>query len=141
MLGGAGLALFGSVAASGIRTLSKVNYDGNNNLVIVAVSIAFGVLPSLLPPIPGYIPGGFWGQFPHGIGLVLESGISSAAIVAFLLNLFFNVLGGGDSGCLLYTSRLPGAHHGRDGEVLARAAPAGEVPDDVLHGRLLTTPG
>lgn len=98
VLGGAGLALFGSVAASGIRTLSKVNYDGNNNLVIVAVSIAFGVLPSLLPPIPGYIPGGFWGQFPHGIGLVLESGISSAAIVAFLLNLFFNVLGGGDSG-------------------------------------------
>lgn len=95
VLGGAGLALFGSVAASGIRTLSKVKYDGNNNLVIVAVSIAFGILPSLLPPIPGYIPNGFWGQFPHGLGLVLESGISSAAIVAFLLNLFFNMTGRG----------------------------------------------
>jgi hypothetical protein len=98
VLGGAGLALFGSVAASGIRTLSKVNYDGNNNLVIVAVSIAFGVLPSLLPAVPGYISRGFWGGFPHEIGLVLESGISAAAIVAFLLNLFYNVLGKGSDG-------------------------------------------
>lgn len=95
VLGGAGLALFGSVAASGIRTLSKVDYDGNNNLVIVAVSIAFGVIPSLLPSVPGYLPHGFWGRFPHSLGLVLESGISSAALVAFLLNLFFNMLGKG----------------------------------------------
>lgn len=38
VLGGAGIVLFGSVAASGIRTLSKVSYDGNLNLVIVAVA-------------------------------------------------------------------------------------------------------
>lgn len=97
VLGGAGLALFGSVAASGIRTLSKVKYDGNNNLVIVAVSIAFGVLPSLLPAVPGYIPNGFWGRFPHGLALILDSGISAAALAAFLLNLFYNVLGHKDS--------------------------------------------
>ena len=91
VLGGAGLALFGSVAASGIRTLSKVNFDGNNNLLIVAVSIAFGVIPNLVP--------GFWGQINHNLGLVLESGISACAIVAFLLNVFFNMLGNGkDSG-------------------------------------------
>src|SRR3712207_8159859 len=36
VLGGARLVLFGTVAASGIRTLSKVEYDGNGNLVIVA---------------------------------------------------------------------------------------------------------
>jgi xanthine/uracil permease len=36
VLGGAGLALCGTVAASGIRTLAKVDYDGNANLVIVA---------------------------------------------------------------------------------------------------------
>ena len=45
MLGGAGLALFGTVAASGIRALSRVDYEGNANLVIVAVSLGMGVLP------------------------------------------------------------------------------------------------
>ena len=30
VLGGAGLALFGTVAASGIRSLAAVNYDGNS---------------------------------------------------------------------------------------------------------------
>ena len=39
VLGGAGLVLFGSVAASGIKTLSRVDFDGNLNMVIVAVSI------------------------------------------------------------------------------------------------------
>ena len=87
VLGGAGLCLFGSVAASGIRTLSKVNYDGTNNLLIVAVAIAFGVIPNVVP--------GFWGQFPRGFALVAESGISAAAITGFVLNIFFNMLGKG----------------------------------------------
>ena len=50
VLGGAGLALFGTVAASGIRALSRVNYEGNNNLVIVALSIAWASSPSPCPP-------------------------------------------------------------------------------------------
>src|SRR5699024_6719214 len=33
VLGGAGIALFGTVAASGIRTLAAVDYEGNSNLV------------------------------------------------------------------------------------------------------------
>ncbi|RAG73746.1 purine permease, partial [Burkholderia multivorans] len=40
VLGGAGIVLFGTVAASGIRTLSKVEYEGNLNMIIVAVSLA-----------------------------------------------------------------------------------------------------
>src|SRR2546425_566808 len=45
VLGGAGLVLFGTVAASGIRTLAKVDYHNNMNLIIVAASIGMGVLP------------------------------------------------------------------------------------------------
>src|SRR5690606_14114457 len=41
VLGGAGIVLFGTVAASGIRTLSKVNYKNNVNLIIVAASLGF----------------------------------------------------------------------------------------------------
>ncbi|MGB5936457.1 MAG: solute carrier family 23 protein, partial [Ornithinimicrobium sp.] len=37
VLGGAAVALFGTVAASGIRTLGQVEFQGNNNLIIVAL--------------------------------------------------------------------------------------------------------
>jgi xanthine permease len=82
VLGGAGIVLFGSVAASGIRTLSRVSYDNNLNLVIVAVSVGMGLVPIARPD--------FWSKFPTGVQVVLDSGISAAAITAVLLNLFFN---------------------------------------------------
>lgn len=84
VLGGAGLVLFGTVAAGGIRTLSKVAYDGNQNMIIVAVSLAFGLLPNL--------SGDFWRSLPEWMGTILHSGISSAAIVAVVLNIAFNMV-------------------------------------------------
>ncbi len=83
VLGGAGIVLFGTVAASGVRTLSKVSYAGNNNLVIVAASLAFGLIPVVSPD--------FWHSFPTWFITIFHSGISAAAIVSVLLNLFFNV--------------------------------------------------
>lgn len=82
VLGGAGIVLFGSVAASGVRTLSRVRYDDNLNLVIVAVTLGMGLVPIARPD--------FWSKFPSGVQVVLDSGISAAAITAVLLNLFFN---------------------------------------------------
>jgi uric acid transporter len=50
VLGGAGLVMFGMVAATGIRILSTVDYKGNrNNLYIVALSIGFGLIPLVAP--------------------------------------------------------------------------------------------
>ncbi|RAC99159.1 purine permease, partial [Burkholderia multivorans] len=82
VLGGAGIVLFGTVAASGIRTLSKVEYEGNLNMIIVAVSLAFGIIPVVAPE--------FYNAFPSWVGIILHSGISSATIMAVLLNLIFN---------------------------------------------------
>lgn len=82
VLGGAGIVLFGTVAASGIRTLSKVDYDGNNNLVVVAVALGFGLIP--------LANGEFWSKTPDWFQTVFDSEISAAAIAAVLLNLFFN---------------------------------------------------
>ena len=84
VLGGAGIVLFGTVAASGIRTLSKVSYEGNFNLIIVSTSIAFGCLP--------IVKSDFYDAFPTWFGTIFHSGISSAAIMAVLLNLLFNEL-------------------------------------------------
>lgn len=82
VLGGAGLVLFGTVAAAGIRTLAKVRYEGNMNLVIVATAVGAGLLPIARPDIYDGFPG--WFQ------TIFHSGISSAAVVAILLNLWFN---------------------------------------------------
>ena len=89
VLGGAGIVLFGTVAASGIRTLAKVEYKNNMNLIIVAASIGFGMIPIAAPT--------FYDQFPSWFATIFHSGISSAAVMAILLNLLFNHLKAGNS--------------------------------------------
>jgi xanthine permease len=99
VLGGAGIALFGSVAASGIRTLSKVSYDANNNLIIVAVSLSMGLLPSVVT--------NFWHQFPTWFSVVADSGISACAVTAVLMNIWFNMVGAGHHEGSTLTSHGP----------------------------------
>jgi len=99
VLGGAGIALFGSVAASGIRTLSKVSYDANNNLIIVAVSLSMGLLPSVVT--------NFWHQFPSWFSVVADSGISACALTAVLMNIWFNMVGAGRHEGSTLTSHRP----------------------------------
>ncbi|MFJ9370666.1 nucleobase:cation symporter-2 family protein [Nocardia sp. NPDC101769] len=82
VLGGAGIVLFGSVAASGIRTLARVDFTDNLNMVIVAVAIGVGLIPIAAPT--------FWDKFPTWLGVIMHSGISATAIVAIMLNLLFN---------------------------------------------------
>lgn len=89
VLGGAGVVLFGTVAASGIRTLAKVDYRNNMNLIIVATSIGFGMIPIAAPS--------FYHHFPAWFETIFHSGISSAAIMAILLNLLFNHFQAGNS--------------------------------------------
>ncbi|WHF24584.1 solute carrier family 23 protein [Kocuria rhizophila] len=55
-LGGAGIVLFGTVAASGIRTLGRVKFEGTPNLIIVATSIGIGMLPIAAPKILRGVP-------------------------------------------------------------------------------------
>ena len=83
VLGGAGLVMFGMVAATGIRILAGVDYKANrNNLYIVAISIGFGMIPLVAPR---------WAQhMNHALNPVLESGILLTAISAVVLNLYFN---------------------------------------------------
>jgi uric acid transporter len=83
VLGGAGLVMFGMVAATGIRILSNVDFKSNrNNLFIVATSLGLGMIPLIAPNFKQWLP--------HGIHPLIESGILLAALAAVLLNLFFN---------------------------------------------------
>ena len=89
VLGGAGIVLFGTVAASGIRALARVEYANNMNLIIVATSIGFGAIPIVIP--------GFYDDFPAWVRTIFHSGISSSALMAITLNLLFNHLTAGNS--------------------------------------------
>jgi NCS2 family nucleobase:cation symporter-2 len=83
VLGGAGLVMFGMVAATGIRILSAVDFSTNrNNLFVVAVSLGFGMIPLIAPNFKQWMP--------HDIHPLIESGILLATISAVLLNAFFN---------------------------------------------------
>jgi len=86
VLGGAGLVMFGMVAATGIKILARVDYGPRHNLLIVAISIAVGMIPLVAPT--------FFAQTPRWLGPLLNSGITLAAISAFGLNALFN---GGES--------------------------------------------
>ncbi|MFC8715751.1 nucleobase:cation symporter-2 family protein [Streptomyces sp. NPDC057197] len=87
VLGGAGVVLFGSVAASGIQTLVRAGLDKDNNVLIVAVSLAAGIIPITAPE--------FYHAFPETARIVLDSGISTGCVVAVALNLLFNHIGKG----------------------------------------------
>jgi xanthine permease len=83
VLGGAGLVMFGMVAATGARILTTVDFKTNRfNLFVVAISIGFGMIPLVAP--------NFFRYTPDALHPLLESGILLAAMVSVLLNLFFN---------------------------------------------------
>ncbi|MFP3992767.1 nucleobase:cation symporter-2 family protein [Streptomyces sp. E11-3] len=85
VLGGAGVVLFGSVAASGIQTLTKAGLEKDNNVLIVAVAMAVGLIPIAAPE--------FYHAFPDTAMIILDSGISTGCVAAVVLNLVFNHIG------------------------------------------------
>ncbi|MCZ0960857.1 nucleobase:cation symporter-2 family protein [Paracoccus benzoatiresistens] len=83
VLGGAGLVMFGMVAATGVRILSRVDFANNrHNLFIVAISVGMGMIPLVAPNFNQWMP--------HAIHPLIHSGILLAAISAVLLNWFYN---------------------------------------------------
>jgi NCS2 family nucleobase:cation symporter-2 len=85
VLGGAGLVMFGMVAAGGIRTLGKVDFAGRpHNLLVVAVSLALAMVPVVGDHV--------FDHLPHALGPLLHSGILLATVSAVGLNVWFNGL-------------------------------------------------
>jgi NCS2 family nucleobase:cation symporter-2 len=102
VLGGAGLVMFGMVAATGIRILSGVDFKGSaHNLYIVAISIGFGLVPLVAPR--------WTQQMAHGLHPLLESGILLTSISAVVLNLYFNG-GKADTSDAVEASKSFGVH-------------------------------
>lgn len=85
VVGAAGLVMFAMVASVGIGILRKVEFEGTDNLLVVAVALGAGMLPVAVPDV--------YHAFPAWVQVVGGSAITSATLAAFVLNLFFNHLG------------------------------------------------
>ena len=83
VLGGAGLVMFGMVAATGIRILANVDYvTKRGNVFVVAISIGIGMIPLVAPTL--------FRAAPPMLHTLLDSGILLASIASVGLNAFFN---------------------------------------------------
>jgi xanthine permease len=121
VIGGAATVMFAMVTAVGIRTLHKTSFDGNHNLLIVAVSLAAGLIPAVQPAI--------YEHFPTDFQVIFGSSITSTVIVVFTLNLVFNHWTRGGGGEHAVTAAV------REGAVAVTAAVregsvAADLPDD-----------
>lgn len=82
VLGGAGIVMFGMVAATGVRILGSVDFRHRHNLFVVAIAVGFGLIPTVAP--------NFFTNFYGPLKPVLGSGIILTTIVAVCLNAFYN---------------------------------------------------
>ena len=78
VLGGVGIVMFGTVAASGIKTLSKVTLN-ERNILIIATAIGLGLGVTFRPEVIS--------NLPEAISMIFSSGISTGTITALILNL------------------------------------------------------
>lgn len=83
VLGGAGIVMFGMVAATGVRILGAVDFAKNRHaLYVIAISIGLGLIPTLSP--------NFFQHLPAWMHPLTHSGIVLGTCAAVLLNLFYH---------------------------------------------------
>ncbi|MCL1879295.1 MAG: purine permease [Actinomycetia bacterium] len=106
VIGGAAFVMFATVAANGIKALSKAELSTRpNNIFIIAISLGVGLIPTvgaLTSSIDGAVLANgsaimgvvqsfdFFNAMPDAAGPLITSGITLTAVTAVLLNLFFN---------------------------------------------------
>ncbi|WP_423801842.1 nucleobase:cation symporter-2 family protein [Neobacillus sp. SAB-20_R2A] len=82
VLGGAMIAMFGMVISSGIKMLSRVDFQRNENLLIIAISVGIGLGAAVIPDA--------FAKLPEGLRLLFQNGIVIGSFTAIVLNLFLN---------------------------------------------------
>jgi len=80
VIGGAAIIMFGLITAAGIKLISQSDMN-QRNLLILALSLSFGIGLSLLPQFVAHIP-----DFGIKLKLLLTTGLIPAGLIAFTLN-------------------------------------------------------
>lgn len=74
--------MFGTVGAVGVKIMMQADLGQGRNILIVAISFGFGLMPVGAPE--------FYTHLPTALQTILSSGIAAGGIVAFSLNLLLN---------------------------------------------------
>jgi xanthine/uracil permease len=82
VLGGVGVVMFGTVGVIGMKIAAQADLSDARNMMIVAISFGFGMMPGGAPE--------FYGALPAAVRTVLDSGIAAGGICAIALNLLLN---------------------------------------------------
>lgn len=82
VLGGAGVVMFGMVAAAGIQMLGTVDFARTENLYIIAVSVGLGLGAAVVPQV--------FDQLSDTLRLLFSNGIVVGSATAVILNYFMN---------------------------------------------------
>lgn len=84
VLGGGMLVMFGMVAVQGMKMLAKVNFNEEKNLLIIAISLGFGLGFNIMPTL--------FAKLPETVQMFTGNGIVMSSLTAIILNLLFNGL-------------------------------------------------
>lgn len=83
VLGGAMIVMFGMVVAYGINILTGVDFSRNENLLIVACSLAVGLGSAAVPQV--------FDQLPDTFKMFAQNGIVTGSVTAIVMNMFLNM--------------------------------------------------
>ena len=84
VLGGAMIAMFGMIVAQGIKMLSKVVSDTEDNSMIIACSIGIGLGVTVVPEL--------FAELPTSMKILTSNGIVAGSMTAIVLNIIFNMI-------------------------------------------------
>ncbi|NQW08100.1 MAG: purine permease [Candidatus Pelagibacter sp.] len=84
VIGGAAIIMFGLITSAGVKLISRAEMN-QTNLLILGLSLSFGLGMSLLPQFVAHIP-----DFGISLKLLLTTGLIPAGILAFILNATLN---------------------------------------------------
>lgn len=85
VVGGTAIIVFCIIGGMGIDMLRKVELKDNRNLFTLAVALAVGLPPILVP--------GLYGRFPPTLQILLGNGLAMGTLAAVLFNIVFHHLG------------------------------------------------
>ena len=77
VLGGASIVMFGMIAAAGVKLLAQEELN-RRNMLIIAISLTFGIGLPLAPKFVQY--------FPTQLAVIMESGIVPAGVFALVMD-------------------------------------------------------
>ena len=84
VIGGAAIIMFGLITSAGIKLVAQSEMN-QRNLLILGLSLSFGIGMSLLPQFVAHIP-----DFGISLKLLLTTGLIPAGMLAFILNATFS---------------------------------------------------